>query len=264
MQYFVQSFGARQPYPKPTICLMDIATEEFSHLEIVGATITMLLDGVNGELKNAVEPSGLAKSCSKPATAKDELIHEAPSFIPQFLVLPAAAQRHRRAGMPLERRVRERQRRPDRRPPLQHRRRIAREDRLRVPRCSSPTIPTLRDARLPDDARDRALADVHRRARRYRPNFPPGVLQGDPRFTHAYFNMSNGAGTWTLESRPRSMAERPAVAVCRGPDRLCDSDEGLRSIHPKRYDVGVRGEGHRCTDEQAAQPGSKAGGAQGR
>lgn len=28
---------------------MDIATEEFSHLEIVGATITMLLDGINGE-----------------------------------------------------------------------------------------------------------------------------------------------------------------------------------------------------------------------
>ena len=25
------------------------------------------------------------------------------------------------------------------------------------------------------------------------PNFPPGVLQGDPRFTHTFFNMSNGA-----------------------------------------------------------------------
>ena len=35
--------------------LMDIATEEFSHLEIVGATITMLLDGVNGELKDAAD-----------------------------------------------------------------------------------------------------------------------------------------------------------------------------------------------------------------
>ena len=36
---------------------MDIATEEFSHLEIVGATITMLLNGVNGDLKNAAEQS---------------------------------------------------------------------------------------------------------------------------------------------------------------------------------------------------------------
>ena len=40
---------------------MDIATEEFSHLEIVGATITMLLNGVNGELKDAVEQSDLTK-----------------------------------------------------------------------------------------------------------------------------------------------------------------------------------------------------------
>ena len=31
------------------------------------------------------------------------------------------------------------------------------------------------------------------------PNFPPGVLQGDPRYTHTYFNLSNGAdarGPW--------------------------------------------------------------------
>ena len=55
MRYFVQAFSARQPYPEKYDMLMDIATEEFSHLEIVGATITMLLNGVNGELKNAAE-----------------------------------------------------------------------------------------------------------------------------------------------------------------------------------------------------------------
>jgi Mn-containing catalase len=47
MQYFVQAFAARQPYPDKYDLLMDIATEEFSHLEIVGATITMLLTGIN-------------------------------------------------------------------------------------------------------------------------------------------------------------------------------------------------------------------------
>jgi Mn-containing catalase len=26
------------------------------------------------------------------------------------------------------------------------------------------------------------------------PNFPPGNLQGDPRYTHTYFNLSNGDG----------------------------------------------------------------------
>jgi Mn-containing catalase len=37
------------------------------------------------------------------------------------------------------------------------------------------------------------------------PNFPPGILQGDPRFTHAYFNMSNGAsarGPWNQGQGP--------------------------------------------------------------
>src|SRR4029079_11500134 len=61
MQYFVQAFGARQPFPDKYDLLMDIATEEFSHLEIVGATITMLLEGVNGELKNAAEGNFLTR-----------------------------------------------------------------------------------------------------------------------------------------------------------------------------------------------------------
>jgi Mn-containing catalase len=37
------------------------------------------------------------------------------------------------------------------------------------------------------------------------PNFPPGVLQGDPRFTHSYFNMSNGVnvrGDWNQGQGP--------------------------------------------------------------
>ena len=59
MQYFTQAFAARRPYPDKYDLLMDVATEEFSHLEIVGATITMLLNGLNGELKNAAEQSSL-------------------------------------------------------------------------------------------------------------------------------------------------------------------------------------------------------------
>src|SRR5215216_4496013 len=61
MQYFVQAFGCRRSHPDKYDLLMDIATEEFSHLEIVGATITMLLDGVNGELKDAAEGNLVAQ-----------------------------------------------------------------------------------------------------------------------------------------------------------------------------------------------------------
>src|SRR5215208_5062857 len=76
MQYFTQAFSCRQPYPDKYDMLMDIATEEFSHLEIVGATITMLLNGVNGELKNAAERSDLMK-LMKGKVAKEDMSQEA-------------------------------------------------------------------------------------------------------------------------------------------------------------------------------------------
>src|ERR1043165_9651574 len=61
MQYFVQAFAAKNPHPDKYDLLMDIATEEFSHLEIVGATIQMLLQGINGDLKNAADQAEIMK-----------------------------------------------------------------------------------------------------------------------------------------------------------------------------------------------------------
>ncbi len=56
LRYFGQAFAAKKAYPDKYDLLMDIATEEFSHLEIVGATIQMLT-GINGDLKNAADNS---------------------------------------------------------------------------------------------------------------------------------------------------------------------------------------------------------------
>lgn len=55
MQYFTQAFVLRRKNPKMYDMFMDIATEEFTHLEMVGNLITMLLDGLNDNLKNANE-----------------------------------------------------------------------------------------------------------------------------------------------------------------------------------------------------------------
>src|SRR5215204_1938316 len=84
MQYFVQAFGCRRAYPDKYDLLMDVATEEFSHLEIVGATIQMLLTGINGDLKNAAENSEIMKLLDGKA-AKEEMIHQA-MVAPQFFV----------------------------------------------------------------------------------------------------------------------------------------------------------------------------------
>src|SRR3954453_11082372 len=91
MQYFVQAFGCRRAYPDKYDLLMDIATEEFSHLEIVGATITMLLDGVNGELKDAAEGNLLSR-LTRGTEQKETMIHEA-MVNPQFLVLSGGGPR---------------------------------------------------------------------------------------------------------------------------------------------------------------------------
>ncbi|HEY1067193.1 MAG TPA: manganese catalase family protein, partial [Pirellulales bacterium] len=76
LQYFLQAFPCRRAYPDKYDLLMDVATEEFSHLEIVGATITMLLDGVNGELKEAAE-GNLVAQIGNGSAKKNHIIAQA-------------------------------------------------------------------------------------------------------------------------------------------------------------------------------------------
>ncbi|SOD14060.1 Manganese containing catalase [Pedobacter xixiisoli] len=76
MQYFTQAFAAKMPHPDKYDMLMDIATEELSHLEIVGATIQMLLKGVNGELKDAADQSEIMQAMEG-SDARESLIHQA-------------------------------------------------------------------------------------------------------------------------------------------------------------------------------------------
>ncbi len=66
MQYFVQAFACHNPYPDKYDMLMDIATEELGHLEIVGATIQMLLPAnqrrPEGRGRRAILPGSSAKA----------------------------------------------------------------------------------------------------------------------------------------------------------------------------------------------------------
>lgn len=210
MQYFTQAFAARRPYPDKYDLLMDIATEELSHLEIVGATITMLLDGVNGELKNAAEANPIAHLPNGGAGAKEELIHQALTS-PQFLVLTGGGPHLTNSqGVPWSGTF------VDANGDLtvDLRSDIAAESRAKIvyeylmkftdDPCVKETLGFLMTREIAHMQMFTAALDT------IQPNFPPGVRQGDPRYTHAYFNMSNGVdarGPWNEGQGPWQSGE---------------------------------------------------------
>lgn len=198
MQYFTQAFSCRQPYPDKYDLLMDIGIEEFSHLEIVGATIQMLLSGVNGELKAMADESEIMQTMDGKG-AKESFMHEA-MFNPQFAVLSgggptvtdsngipwSGAYVNANGDLTVDLRSN-----------------IAAESRAKIVYeylmsfTDDPYVKeTLRFLMTREVAHyqqfEAALNTIQ-------PNFPPGVLQSDPRYSNLYFSMSDGTevkGPW--------------------------------------------------------------------
>jgi Mn-containing catalase len=199
MQYFVQAFSCRHTFPEKYDMLMDIATEEMSHLEFVGALITMLLDGVNGELKDAANAVEWNTIMGGDKAQKEQFIHEA-VMNPQFLALTGGGPRltdsqgspwsgsYVNANGDLS---------------VDLRSDIAAESRAKIvyeylmqftddPDVQE-TLGFLMTREISHMNMFRAALDT------VEEDFPPGVLKGDPRFTHKYFNMSDGEdvrGPW--------------------------------------------------------------------
>jgi Mn-containing catalase len=204
MQYFVQAFSARQPYPDKYDLLMDIATEEFSHLEIVGATIQMLLGGVNGELKDAANREEIMQLLDGKA-AKESMIHQA-MVNPQFLVLSGGSPTVTNSqGIPWSGAF------VDANGDLSVdlRSNIAAESRAKI--VYEYLMQFTDDAYVKDTLRFLMTREVahfemfQAALDSIKSNFPPGVLQGDPRYSNMYFNMSNGAevrGPWNEGKSP--------------------------------------------------------------
>jgi Mn-containing catalase len=204
MQYFTQAFSARQPYPDKYDLLMDIATEEFSHLEIVGATIQMLLGGVNGELKDAANREEIMQLLDGKAS-KESMIHQA-MVSPQFLVLTGGGPGVTNSeGLPWSGSYVD----ANGELSVDLRSNIAAESRAKI--VYEYLLQFTDDAYVKETlkflmTREVAHFEMFQAALdSIKPNFPPGVLQGDPRYTNMYFNMSNGAeirGPWNEGKSP--------------------------------------------------------------
>src|ERR1700710_730898 len=204
MQYFTQAFGAKMPHPDKYDMLMDIATEEFSHLEIVGATIQMLLKGVNGELKNAADQSEIMQVMNGKA-AKESIIHAALSANPQFPIITGggvtprnsqgipwcASYIHSNGDLTVDLRSN-----------------LASESRAKLVYehlmkfTDDPYIHETLSFLMTREVTHYKMFEAALES--IQPNFPPGVLAADPRYVQKVFNMSAGTvrGPWNEGAIP--------------------------------------------------------------
>lgn len=233
MQYFVQAFACHNPYPDKYDMLMDIATEELGHLEIVGATIQMLLAGVNGNLKDAAERNDVFGE----SISKDDFIHSAFSINPQFGVLTGGGPRLTDSnGVPWQGSYVN----ANSDLTVDLRSDIAAESRAKIVyeylmqfTDDKDVLATLNFLMTREVAHfqqfEAALGTIQ-------PNFPPGVLQSDPRYSNIYSNHSTGEdarGRGTKAKAPdwakSGSMSRTRASRCSKPT---DSRSSNRREHP--------------------------------
>jgi Mn-containing catalase len=204
LQYFVQAFGCRRSYPKEYDLLMDIATEEFSHLEIVGATITLLLDGVNAELRAASE-GNLVAQMGNGSMKKFDVIGQAmhnPNFLLESGGGPLVTDSR---GVPWNGAFVN----ANGDMTVDLRSNIGAESRAKI--VYEQLLKFTDDPYVQETLKflmTREIAHFQQFSAALQtivPNFPPAIMQGDLRFTHTYFNMSQGEderGPWNEGKGP--------------------------------------------------------------
>jgi Mn-containing catalase len=200
LRYFGQAFNAKKPYPDKYDLLMDIATEEFSHLEIVGATIQMLLTGINGDLKDAAEQSEIMQLLDGKAS-KEQMIHMGMTA-PQFLVGSGGSPAYTNSqGVPWTAAYINGDVQGELTSDL--RSDIAAESRAKMVYeylLQFTDDPYVKETLQFLMTREVAHYQMFEAAlNTIKPNFPMGTLQGVPAYSNLYFNMSNGnsaTGPW--------------------------------------------------------------------
>ncbi len=254
MQYFVQAFACHNPYPDKYDMLMDIAAEELGHLEIVGATIQMLLSGVNGNLKDAAERSDVF---GEQGIDKDDFIHSAFSINPQFGVLTGGGPRLTDSnGVPWQGSYVN----ANGDLTVDLRSNIAAESRAKIVyeylmqfTDDRDVLATLNFLMTREVAHfqqfEAALGSI-------RPNFPPGVLQSDPRYSNLYSNHSTGGdarGPWN-EGTSTGLGEE--WIYVENPRRQVMETGGLTEIEPQgttRTEASVRSADRKLSKERSGE-----------
>lgn len=221
-RYFTQALAEEDPGRKDL--LMDIATEELSHLEIVGSIIVMLNRGAKGQLAEGVQEEGELYRAINGAGNDSHITS---------LLYGAGAPLVNSAGVPWTAAYVD----SISEPTADFRSNIAAEARAKIlyERLINVTDdPGVKEALGFLMTREIAHQKSFEKAlHSIQPNFPQGKLPGDPAFTHKYFNMSgepNVRGPWN-EGAGWEYVESPEPAV--------DGGDGTASVNLSQDDESV-------------------------
>ncbi len=209
MRYFTQALAEDDAGRKDM--LYDIATEELSHLEIIGSIISMLGKGAKGELAEGLEPMAAMRTLTGNSTSQTEaiLFGNGPALVNSSGV-PWTAAYIDTIGEPT----------------ADLRSNIAAESRAKMvyERLINVTDdPGIKDALTFLMTREVAHQKSFEKALyAISPNFPPGKLPGDPAYTDLYFDMSQGdgdmQGPWNSGELWERVEDRDAQAAVDGGD----------------------------------------------
>jgi len=213
MRYFTQGVTEEDPGRKDL--LLDIATEELSHLEIIGSIIVMLNRGAKGQLAEGVEQEGeLYRSLTGAGNDSHitSLLYGGGAPLVNSAGVPWTAAYIDTIGEPT----------------ADLRSNIAAEARAKIvyERLINVTDdPGIRDALGFLMTREIAhQLSFEKALHSIQPNFPQGKLPGKPEFANVYYSMSQGEptvrGAWNGEDF--EYVEQPQPAV--------DGGDGLATV----------------------------------
>jgi Mn-containing catalase len=211
MRYFTQGLAEDDPGRKDM--LLDIATEELSHLEVIGSIVAMLNKGAKGQLAEAAMSEAelyLSLTAGGDSHTQAILYGGGPALTNSSGVPWTAAYVDSRGE-----------------PTCDLRSNIAAESRAKIiyERLINITDdPGIKDALGFLMTREIAHQKSFEKALyAIEPNFPPGKLPGQPEFTDVYFDMSQGEGqdvqgAWNSGENWEVVSDREAQAAVDGGD----------------------------------------------
>lgn len=210
MRYFTQALAETDPGRKDL--LMDIATEELSHLEVIGSIICMLNQGVKGKLAEGVVQEGeLYRELNRGGDSHH-----------MGILAGGGAMLFNSAGVPWTAAYID----TIGEPTADLRSNIAAEARAKIVYerlISSTDDPGIKEALGFLMTREIAHQKSFEKALyAIESNFPPGKLPGQPEYTNKYFNMSQGEndmrGPWNQGDQWEYVTDREQQGAVDGGD----------------------------------------------